>query len=396
MVGWPLRQLGPVGRLAVGGIGGAPRRAAAVSVVVALGVTLIAGVLVGGASMRVLSDRELAVSVPADFGVAAGDGSTLPAGLVEGARERSEIRNLAPFRRLDGLSLSRTGDTDPGPIGGGGESTFDATDLDLTALPAVAKLDVRSGRLADLGPGQVVLAGYVTWDTGLRAGDRITLARDQRKIDVRIAAILPGATPLGSAVVVDPADLDRLGAPAGYAGLLADAARSGEDGRTAGQKALRQVTEGTAGIGLIVLADKRDEINGLVDAMLGVAIGLVGLTVLIAVVGVGTTTALSVVERVRESGLLRAVGLSRGGLRFMLTTEASLYGLIGATFGLLLGVPYAWLSIEALGANAPLELPVLPLAGVFVALIVLTALAGVLPARRASRVSPVTALGIDS
>ena len=72
--GWPLRRLGPVGRLAVGGVGGAPRRAAAVSVVVALGVTMIAGVLVGGASARVLADRETASSVPADFELTAGAG----------------------------------------------------------------------------------------------------------------------------------------------------------------------------------------------------------------------------------------------------------------------------------------------------------------------------------
>jgi putative ABC transport system permease protein len=104
---------------------------------------------------------------------------------------------------------------------------------------------------------------------------------------------------------------------------------------------------------------------------------------------------LSVVERVRESGLLRAVGLSRGGLRAMLTAESSLYGVIGAAIGLLLGVPYAWLAVKAIGVNAPLALPVWQLGLVFLALVVFTALAGVLPARRASRVSPVTALGTE-
>jgi len=129
--------------------------------------------------------------------------------------------------------------------------------------------------------------------------------------------------------------------------------------------------------------------------VLAIAIGLIGLTVLIAVVGVGTTTALSVVERVRESGLLRAVGLSRGGLRTMLTTESSLYGVIGAAIGLALGVPYAWLAVKALGVNAPLRLPIGQLAIVFAVLVAFTALAGVLPARRAAKVSPVAALGTD-
>ncbi|GAB3933297.1 hypothetical protein GCM10027614_03940 [Micromonospora vulcania] len=148
-------------------------------------------------------------------------------------------------------------------------------------------------------------------------------------------------------------------------------------------------------MGLAVLADERDRNDSLLGTLLWIAVGLVSLTVLIAVVGVGSTTALSVVERARESGLLRAVGLSRAGLRTMLTTESGLYGVIGATFGLLLGVPYAWLTVQTLGLNAPLALPVLPLVGLFVALVVLTALAGVLPARRAARVSPVAALGTD-
>lgn len=395
-VGWPLRHLGPVGRLAVGGIGGAPRRAAAVSVVVALGVTLIAGVLVGGASMRALSDRELAISAPADFEVMAATGATLPTGVVDGARGRGEITHLAPYRTLDGLAITRADGTGPVPTPGPGEVTFSANDLDLGTLPELGKLDVRSGRLADLGPGRVVLDRYTAFGLDLRVGDRIVLTRERHTLQVDVAAILPDAVPLRSSLLVDRTDLDRLGAVAGYSGLLADASGRGEDGRNAAQKALRQVIEGTDGIGVAVLADQRDQINGLIDAMLGVAVGLVGLTVLIAVVGVGSTTALSVVERVHESGLLRAVGLSRAGLRTMLTTEAGLYGLIGATLGLLLGVPYAWLSVEALGANAPLELPVLPLAGVFLALIALTAVAGMLPARRASRVSPVTALATDA
>ncbi|MEK8105014.1 ABC transporter permease [Micromonospora sp. M12] len=90
----------------------------------------------------------------------------------------------------------------------------------------------------------------------------------------------------------------------------------------------------------------------------------------------GSTTALSVVERVRESGLLRAIGLSRTGLRTMLTVESGLYGVIGATIGLVLGIPYAWLAVQALGIDAPLTAPLLPLAGLFVTLVVLTALAG--------------------
>jgi putative ABC transport system permease protein len=383
VAGWPIQRLGSVGRLAVGGVGGAPRRAAAVSVVVALGVTMIAGVLVGGASARVLADREMASSVPADFEVTASADNPMPADLVEQARSRPELAHVTPYRRLAGVSI------------GSSQTRLDATDVPMTALPAMSKMDTTAGSWRDLGPGEVVLSGFTAEISGLTAGDTATLRSGGRTVELAVVALLPDSAPLGTGLVVDPADLTRLGAPATYSGLLADAARTGETGRTDAQKALRQVTGGRPGLGVVVLADQRDQISRVLDVVLLIAVGLIGLTVLIAVVGVGTTTALSVVERVRESGLLRAVGLSRGGLRAMLTAESGLYGVIGAAIGLLLGVPYAWLAVKAIGVNAPLALPVWQLALVFVSLVVLTALAGVLPARRASRVSPVTALGTE-
>lgn len=382
-VGWPLRRFGAVGRLAVGGVGGAPRRAAAVSVVVALGVTLIAGVVVTGASVRVLADRELASAVPADYELVANGDGRVPAGLVDQAKASPDLTHVAPYRRLGEVRI------------GGVEFPLDATDLDMAALPTLEKIDVSSGALSDIRPGAAAVSGYAMDSAGLKLGDTTTLTVGKKKLQVTVAATLPGNGPLQSDLLLDPSDLSKLGAPASYNGLLADATKAGEAGRTAGQKAMQQLTQGHPGLGITVLADQRDQLNTVMDSVLAVALGLVGLTVLIAVVGVGTTTALSVVERIRESGLLRAVGLSRGGLRAMLTAESSLYGVIGATLGLALGIPYAWLSIKALGVNAPLALPVWQLAAVFVTLVGFTALAGVLPARRASRVSPVAALATD-
>ncbi|MFF5180165.1 FtsX-like permease family protein [Micromonospora sp. NPDC000316] len=390
VVGWPLRQLGPLGRMSVGGIGGAPRRAAAVSVVVALGVTLISGVVIGGASLQVLTDREMALSAPTDFEVTS-SGGTLPADVVTRAEAaRGTLARVVPYRQVDDVRLMRGADK-LGDV----ESGYPANDLDLTALPTSGDLDVAEGTLADRGPGRIVLNNWVAQDTGLRAGDTVALGVGARRVDVRVAAVLPGAGPLHAGVLIDPADLDRLGVPAAYTGLLADAAGAGEDGRTAGVRALRAAIGDSDGVGLVVLADERDRNDEVVRSLVWIAVGLVSLTVLIAVVGVASTTALSVVERVRESGLLRAIGLSRAGLRTMLTVESGLYGVLGATIGLLLGVPYAWIAVQSLGIDAPLTVPVLPLVGLFVTLVVLTALAGVLPARRASRVSPVVALGVD-
>lgn len=380
--GWPLRRLGPVGKLAVGGVGGSTRRAAAVSVVVALGVTLIAGALVGGASIRVLADRELAASAPADFELTSPEGGPLPAGAVDRARASADLTRVTPYRRVADIRI-------------GGLSDVGATDLALTALPRLADLDTASGRAGDLGPGRMILGRYVADLEGLRVGDTAVVSAGGKQVTLTVAAVLADMAPLHTGLLVDPADLTALGAPAAPTGLLADAAGDGEQARTDGLRSMRAATAGQPGYGVAVLADQRDQMNTALTLLLAIAVGLIGLTVLIAVVGVGATTALSVVERVRESGLLRAVGMSRGGLRAMLTTESALYGVIGAVLGLLLGVPYAWLALSATGVNAPLSVPVWQLAAVFAILVGLTALAGVLPARRAARVSPVTALGAD-
>jgi putative ABC transport system permease protein len=382
VLGWPVRRAGALGRLAAGGVGGAPRRAAAVSVVVALGVTLIAGVLVGGSSLRILADRQAAASAPADYQLTAVKaGGVLPATMVDQLRNRPELANVTPYRRLE-VKI--------------GNDELDANDLAVRALPQLEKLDVTAGALAALEPGRVVLSGLAAELTGLTMGSDLTVTHGKKTVQLSVVAVLPDSAPLGSALILDPADLTRLGAGRGYSGLLADASGTGEQARTDGRKAITDVQTAAGNKWKIdVLADKRDELNDQITMLLIVALGLIGLTVLIAVVGVGTTTALSVVERARESGTLRAVGLSRGGLRGMLTTESALYGVLGAGIGLVLGVPYAWLAVKALGVNAPLTLPVWQLAGVFATLVLLTALAGALPARRAARVSPVAALGTE-
>ncbi|MBO3738995.1 FtsX-like permease family protein [Actinoplanes flavus] len=382
IAGWPLRRSGPVGRLAVGGVGGSSRRAAAVSVVVALGVTLIAGVLVGGDSIRVLSERETVAAAPTDFEVRGPNGSTLPAGVAERAAQSADLSRVATYRWIGGAQV-------------GTFTEAAVTDVSAKAVPRLAELDTSAGALTDVAPGRAAIAGYVAEMDGLTLGDPVTVRSNGKEVRVTIAAVLGGEAPLHSQILLDPADLTALGVAAAPTGLLADAAQSGEDGRTKGLRALRTVAAAQPDLGVNVLADQRDQITEALGVLMVIALALIGLTVLIAIVGVGSTTALSVVERVRESGLLRAVGMSRGALHGMLTTESALYGVIGAVLGLLLGVPYAWLAVSAIGLEAPLTLPGWQLAAVFGILVALTALAGVLPARRAARVSPVTALGAD-
>ncbi|MER1997317.1 MAG: ABC transporter permease [Arthrobacter sp.] len=145
-------------------------------------------------------------------------------------------------------------------------------------------------------------------------------------------------------------------------------------------------------------AIERAAFEQVIDVLLMVVTGLLGVAVVIALVGVANTLSLSVLERTRESSLLRALGLTKGQLRGMLALEAVLIAGVSALIGLGLGAVYGWLGAQsALGAFADVTpaLPWLQLGGVLAVALVAGLGASLLPARRAARLSPVAGLSAD-
>ncbi|MEV7975804.1 FtsX-like permease family protein [Streptomyces sp. NPDC086519] len=380
VAGWPLRRLGTTGRLAVGVVGGAPRRAAAVSVVVALGVALVGGALVAVACLGGYTDRKLAVEAPADFRVT--DAKGFPPALVQRLAASPRLSDVLAYRTLD-ITVGQTRQT--------------VSDLDLRALPTAHDIDTATGSLNALRPGEVIVAAVLADDLGVRAGDTVGLPAPHGRLRLTVAATLAGDGPVGTGLFVTPADLGRLGAAARPTGILANASSGGLAARGEARRALEAAVAAQVPdpdeAALDVPAELRDVTLGDIRLMGTTALGLVGLTILIAVVGVVTTTSLTAVERTREFGLLRALGLGRGSLRRTVAVEAALYGALGGILGLALGVPYAWLAVRLAVAPAPLLLPTGRLLTVFVTLTAVTALAGLLPARRAGRATPMAALG---
>ena len=129
---------------------------------------------------------------------------------------------------------------------------------------------------------------------------------------------------------------------------------------------------------------------------------LIGVSALIAGVGMVNNMSLSVVQRQRELGLLRALGFSGAQVRRMITLEAAQYTLAALVVGLPLGVLYGWAgaqsmlgSADGVGQVLPPGIPWIVVAAVVAASAVLTVSASVAPARRATRVAPVVALAAD-
>ena len=124
---------------------------------------------------------------------------------------------------------------------------------------------------------------------------------------------------------------------------------------------------------------------------------LLGLAVVIAVLGIVNTLALSVIERTREVGLLRAVGLSRRQLRLMVRLEAVVVAVLGAVLGVVMGLVFGIVLQRAIADQGVdvLSIPWLQLV-IFVALAAVAGvLAAVLPARRAARLDVLRAIGAD-
>jgi putative ABC transport system permease protein len=358
-IGAVLAPLGATVRLAVQGVGGAPRRAAAVSAVVALGTGLLTGVLVGGETVRVYNDAQVAAAFPADVEVS-------------GLKEDEPIPD-AVLAKLDGVKyrLSRQD-----LVAAGTPWNLEVSDVDLHKLPLAGELRATMGSLDDVGPGTAVITTSEAERLRLKVGDTIGIGA----VRVRVTAIVVGELIAGSGVVVDPADLSRLGVAARptNALLTTDSPPSFGDS-----------------VEVTVLSQYRDEQRDLVASLEILALAVLALTLLIAIVGVGTTAALSVVERRREAGMLRAIGLTRLALGGITVSEAALHGVLGVLFGLIIGIPHAWLAVLSLGLGAPLTVPVPLLLATAAGLIALTMLAGLLPARRAAQESPVTAMRVD-
>jgi putative ABC transport system permease protein len=382
LAGLALAATGTSARLAAANTVRNPRRTAATSTALLIGVTLVVMMSTGAASARTSLAEDLAEQYPVDLtveqledGTTTGPyGTPLPEGTVATVADLPGVDEVVPV---------------PVAYGSVGE---DQVRL-VAPEPAQAARVLRTGGvLDDLADGTVLLpktdaknAGAVTvrsWPT-----------EDDPQTKLRLDAV---ATDLGGRdAIVTRATLQRL-APHAVPAILwvrlddsADAAQVLQDVRDALPD---------SGVNVVSAAAERQGYERIISSLLAVVVGLLGVAVVIALVGVANTLSLSVIERRRESATLRAIGLTRRQLRWMLAVEGMLIAVVGAVLGAALGLLYGWAgAATAFGQTSVLRLavPWADLALVLVVALVAGLAASVLPARAAARTSPVAALAVD-
>ncbi|MGY2083332.1 ABC transporter permease [Blastococcus sp. SYSU DS0539] len=368
------RLLGRLGglpaRLATGNATRNPRRTAATATALLIGVTLTTAMVVGASSTRATAQAGLAAAYPTDV-VVSGSGDELTSSL---QGRLASVDGVVAATALTGAEVTGPGDT---PTLAAGVDAAEA----LPVLRSTADTTLPE-------PGQVVLGRWSAEYWGVQAGDPVTVTADDRS---RTLTVVAGETdyPLLTA-----ADLEALvpGAPVDTMWLrLAD---------TADQTAAIDEITDLAGNALPAsfvtgLASERAAIDEAVDVLLLVVTGLLGVAVLIALIGVGNTLALSVVERRQENGLLRALGLTRRQLRALLAWEAVLVAGVAAVLGVLVGGAYGLVgAASALGemGEVVISVPWLQVGAIVLVATGAGLLASLLPARRAARTSPVAAI----
>jgi putative ABC transport system permease protein len=268
--------------------------------------------------------------------------------------------------------------------------------MDVATLPQLGEIGVQQGRLADLGAGQVAISHTYASDHHLRLGSTLVLqaAGQSTRAPVQVAVIYQHDDLVGDAFVsTDGFDAHYPQHPAKQVYLLA---APGAD-QTKVEAALNQVVASYPTAKVEDVAQFKADQTGGVTSLLGLIDVLLLLAVLIALLGIVNTLALSILERTRELGLMRAVGMSRRQTRSIIRWESVITALLGTVLGLVIGLFFGWSVVRALSSDGINQLAV-PV-GQIAVVVVVAGLAGVaaaiLPARRAARLDVLSAIASD-
>ncbi|GGU91904.1 membrane protein [Actinomadura cremea] len=372
----PARLGGVPGRLAVENARRAPRRTATTTIALTVGVGLMSLFAVIAASGKATSVAQIDEQFPVEFQVSTqfgGDDQRVPHALAAALRERPEFSHVVELRDTEATV--------------GGDEAYVST-MTASALGTVLKPKITEGSLSDLRPGTAMVDEYVMERSGLAVGDTTEITSERGTVQVKIVGVHETTALTG--VLMPEADFDRYFAVRDSTALMVKQA-DGTDANAA-RKAIDDAAKPYPTVRVMSVAEFKDTLSDSVNTMLMIFGGLLGLAIIIALFGIANTLTLSVVERTRESALLRALGITKRQLRRMLSIEALVMAVIGALTGVVLGVAFGWAATQAMGDSSVFALPYGQVAGFMVLAAVAGVLAAVMPARRAAKASIVESL----
>jgi putative ABC transport system permease protein len=381
IVGKPLPGL--TGHLATENARRQPQRTAVTASALMIGVALVVFVAIFAAGIRATIDEGIDKQVRAAGIVTHQDGfSPLPNGVVDELRKVDGVSGVSPIRFETGKLLSDN-------------KNLGITGVDPKTVADALSLEWKNGSqevLSRLTPSQAIVSQ--DWADGhdVKVGDSISMLTPRgKKVTYEIAGTYDTQVGMIGDVTVSNESLvnDWESKDVAFALVVSRPGTDAEQLKRAEDQALKPFPTAKPQ----TIQDFKDEQNKGVNGLVTLIYALLALSVIIALLGIVNTLALSVHERTRELGMLRAVGMSKRQVKRMIRAESVITAAIGAVLGTVLGIVFALIVSRPLAADGfVFTLPIAALIVVFI----LAGIAGVLaafpPARRAANVDVLRAV----
>ncbi|MFF3783447.1 ABC transporter permease [Streptomyces sp. NPDC001933] len=371
------RLFGVSGKLAAQNAVRNPRRTGATASALAIGLTLVTGISVLGVTLGQAVDRMTTDNIKADYMVTMASGGPL------------DESALTALQKADGVSAISPQQATSLEVKGEYHSASAVTPGDvqqLFTLPTV------SGSLDALGKGEIAVDKKTAESNGWKTGDTLPVKfDDDKKGELKVGAVFEGNEML-SPVLVPKNVADAHG---GMSYIREIWLKTDGGATDANEQALVKALGDNPGMSIMDRQDIRDMFGGSVNLAMNIMYGLLAMALIIAVLGVVNTLAMSVFERQQEIGMLRAIGLDRRRVKRMIRLEAVVISLFGAVVGVVLGMFLGWAIGQTLSSEIPQYALVIPWDRIAVFL-VLAGIVGVLaalwPARSAAKLNMLTAI----
>lgn len=371
-----LRIFGISGKLARQNSVRNPRRTAATASALMIGLTLITGMTVMAGSLQQAIDRMASSAISADYIVSMANGNQLSPDVDKTLTTTSGVTASSPLRnapsRIDGTTEFLTG-------------------VNGSAIGKLTDLKVDSGTFKVAGT-QVVVDDDTAKSHGWKAGSTFTTHYEDGKAQqLTVSAVYEGNALIRGIMLdnttlaphqTDPADMQIL-------------VKTADGASSATKDKLEKALGSNPAVKVQDKKDLSDSIAQVFTLILNMVYGLLAMAVIVAVLGVINTLAMSVFERSQEIGMLRAIGLDRKGIKRMVRLESLVISLFGGVLGIGLGVFFGWAAGELIGAKMATYELVLPWARMALFLLLagtVGVLAALWPARRAAKLNMLSAI----
>lgn len=381
-VGWPLQRLfGTSARLGRQNTMRDPARTASTAAALMVGIGLVVFVAVFVDGLKSSFFDALDRTVRSDLIIEGENFAALPAGIVDVARSAPGVASVLGV----GFAEVKVGD---------GQETLSA--IDPAGARAAVRFDWQNGGtdnlLDQLGTDGAIIERGFAQSHDLSAGDNFQVTSiDGKTAAFRVIGEYKDPQ-LFTGFTVSNAAFEQISTD-GEIGVLLTAFKPGIDPKN-GKGAVEAAIERSYPQAKVrTRAEYKDFVGEQTNLILTIFYALLAFSVLISLVGVVITLLLSIYERTREIGMMRAVGTTRGQIRAIVRSESVITCAIGGVIGLAVGLFLGWVMIKGLESEGlSFSVPVGTLIAVFVLALVAGVLAAVFPARRAARLNPLEAL----